>query len=120
MAKSIDSIASLAADVQAVQALQAQIRQPLKELLEELVNTARDFAGVVGSERSNWLNRSRFDQLTRTASIGYGDYTFGVTTKGDFLLSAEDAYGSSGQTVITVAEAADFAATLEREFIASK
>lgn len=120
MAKSAAEIALLAADVQAVQALQVQVRQPMKDLLDELMETARVFVETVGSDEWRWFNSSRFSELANTGAIGYGKYEFVISSKGDFLLETEDSYGSFGQTVLTVAEAADFENVLKSEFASRK
>lgn len=120
MSKSVADLTNLSSDVQALQSLQAQVNKPMKELLDELLETARVFGGQAGTPKRSWLIRSRFSGLLNTGAISYGKYDFWVSTNGKFVLETEDTYGSSGQMALTVAEAADLKAVLEKEFASSK
>jgi hypothetical protein len=119
MAKTIADLTALSNDVQAVQALQAQVRRPMKDLLNELVVIVGDFAKV-GSDEWRWLTRSRFSELMNTGSIGYGNYEFWVSAQGKFVLETDDTYGGRGQMALTIAEVADLKTVLEKEYSDSK
>jgi hypothetical protein len=115
MAKTIADLTALSQDVRAVQTLQAQIRQPMKDVLDDLVRVAAEFSRA-DNDHWKWLRSSRFSELLNTGSIGYGKYNFWVSNGDKFILETEGTYGGYGQLSMSIAEVSDLKTVLEQEF----